>query len=200
MLINLLPHRTWALDRQRKNFATALALAALLGLALAAGLSVWLGHQLDIQKAANQRLTVEITSVDLTLKKIAQANAELVQLNLRVSLLDSWRLKSKMSAFWLQEVADILPDSLYLTALKQDGDKVSIQGVARSNEQVFELLRRIASEGKWLAQAELIEVTQAPLSTDALALTGTPFAMRALLRQAEPPASDGVPAHSNSTP
>jgi type IV pilus assembly protein PilN len=197
MLINLLPHREWALARKRKNFATTLAMAALLGLLLGAGLSVWLGLQLTAQQSANSILKIEISAVDTELKKMAQVNDDLVKLNLRETTLKTLRYDGKVSSALLQEVAALLPDSLYLTALKLEGDKVGIHGVARSNEQVFEFLRLIASEGKWLTQAELIEVTGAPLSMDVLALTGMPFTMRAQLQRTRPTAKpDFVPQPS----
>jgi type IV pilus assembly protein PilN len=183
MLINLLPHRAWALARKRKNFIISLALAALLGLVLAAGVRVWLGQQLSAQMSANSLLTIEISAVDKQLKEMSQVNEEMVKLRLRESTLQALQDERQLSAVWLQELAEHLPDGLYLTALKQDGDKVIVNGMARSDEQVFELLRQIASPGRWLAQAELIEVTGAPLTLDALALTGTPFAMRALLKR-----------------
>ena len=190
MLINLLPHRAWAVARKRKNFMTTLALAALLGLALAAGASVWLGQQLGAQMSANNLLRVEVSAVDKQLKEISQVNDDMLKLRLRESTLLALQDERKLSAAWLQELSEYLPDGLYLTALKQDGDKVIVNGMARSDEQVFELLRQIASPGRWLTQAELIEVTGAPLTLDALALTGTPFAMRAHLKR--PPGRDAA--------
>ncbi len=200
MLINLLPHRAWALARMRRNFATALTIAALLGLLFGTGSSLWMGLQLAAQASANSILINEISAVDAELKKMAQVNEDLVKVSLRESTLETLRHEGKVSAALLQEVADLLPDSLYLTSLKQEGDKVGIHGVARSNEQVFELLRRIGSEGKWLVQAELIEVTGAPLNMDVLALTGTPFAMRALVQRTRPPADPDVVLHPSTAP
>jgi len=183
MLINLLPHRAWALARKRKNFLTSLALAALLGLALAAAATLWFGQQLSAQMSANSLLNKEIAAVDKQLTEMAQLNDEMLKLGLRVSTLQALQDERKLLAAWLQELADDLPDGLYLTALKQDGDKVVVHGMARSDEQVFELLRQMASPARWLTQAELIEVTGTPLTLDALALTGTPFAMRAYLKR-----------------
>ncbi|MDO9279585.1 MAG: PilN domain-containing protein [Polaromonas sp.] len=196
MLINLLPHRKWALARKRKNFATALGMAALLGLVFAVASSVWMGHQLTAQRAANDILKNEIATVDALLKISSQVKADIVKLRLRETTLQAFQGERKMAAFWLQALADSLPDDLYLTALKQEGNKVNIKGLARSNDEVFELLRQVTKRGQWFAQAELIEVTAAPLTLDALALNGTPFAMRALLKQpnekvnAEQPLSD----------
>ncbi len=195
MLINFLPHRKWNLARKRQKFATSLAVAALLGLVLGAGSSVWIGWQLTAQKSDNSLLKNEISAVDKALKKMTLLNEDIVKLKLRETTLQTLRDDGKRSAVWLHEVAANLPDGLYLTALKQDGDKVSIQGVARTNEQVFDFLRRISLESQWLVQAELIEVTSASLSKDDLALTGMAFAMRALLKHIKRPADFDVSQH-----
>ena len=199
MRINLLPHRDWDLARKRQNFATSLGVAALLALVLGAGSNVWLGQQLTAQTSANGILKNEISAVDNVLKKMTQVHEDLVKLNFRETTLQTLRDEGKRSAVWLQEVAEHLPDGLYLTALKQDGEKVSIHGVARTNEQVFELLRRISREGQWLTKVELIEVTAASLNMDALGLTGKPFAMRALLKRIKPQADSDISQHPFAT-
>lgn len=183
MLINLLPHRKWALARKRGNFVTSLMMAALMGLVIAAVCSVWLGQQISGQMLTNNVLRKEITRVDGWLKIMSQLDADIVKLTLRETTLQAFQAKRKMTPVWLKEVVEILPDGLYLTALKQAGDDVNINGVAQSNEEVFELLRRVAQHGQWLAQAELIEVTDTPSTLDALGMTGTPFAIRALLKR-----------------
>jgi type IV pilus assembly protein PilN len=182
MLINLLPHRKWALARKRQKFATSLMMAALLGLVIAAVSSVWLGSQISAQLLTNNVLKKEIASVDGLLNIMAQVEADMVKLKLRETAFQAFQTQRKLPAVWLQEVVENLPDGLYLTALKQAGNDVNINGVARSNEEVFELLRRVARQGQWLAQVELIEVTDASSSLNTLALTGTPFAMRAQLK------------------
>ncbi len=182
MLINLLPHRKWAQARKRKNFANTLVMAALLGVILATGTRVWMAHQLTAQMAANSILKKEIAAVDGLLKITTEAKQDLDKLTQRETTLQDFQADRKRSAVWLQEVVENLPDGLYLTALKQEGSSISINGVARSNEAVFELLRQIASHGQSLGQAELIEVTDKPVTLDPLALTGMPFALRALLK------------------
>jgi type IV pilus assembly protein PilN len=182
MLINLLPHRKWALARKRQNFVTSLMMAALMGLVIAAVSSVWLGHQISGQMLTNNVLRKEITRIDGLHKIMSQLDTDIVKLRRRETTLQAFQAKRKLPAVWLQEVVENLPDGLYLTALKQADNDVNINGVARSNVEVFELLRRVAHQGQWLAQAELIEVTDTPSMLDALALTGTPFAMRARLK------------------
>ena len=182
MMINLLPHREWALARKRKEFSSALLLAALLGLVFAVGTNAWMGQQLRAQLAANSILKKEISGVDRLLNITTQVKDAIAKLTLRETTLQIFQAERQLPTVWLRAVVEDLPDGLYLTSLKQAGNNVNIQGVARSNEEVFDFLSQVARHGEWFDQVELIEVTGAPLMLDALTLTHTPFAMRAMLK------------------
>ena len=194
MLINFLPHREWALER--KKFAVSMAVAALLGLVMAVGLFTWLEQQLRVQREINTVLKQAITAVDVQLKMKAKVNEAIGKLSLRETTLQALQDESQLAAVWLNELVRHLPEGLYVTALKQDGDSVRINGVARSSEEVFALLREMVREGQWLARPELIEVAATPVSWDALAskgtLKGTPFSMKALLNRPDPQAGAKV--------
>jgi type IV pilus assembly protein PilN len=196
MLINFLPHREWALARKRKKFAVSMAVAALLGLVMAVGLFTWLEQQLRVQREINTVLKQAITAVDVQLKMKAKVNEAIGKLSLRETTLQALQDESQLAAVWLNELVRHLPEGLYVTALKQDGDSVRINGVARSSEEVFALLREMVREGQWLARPELIEVAATPVSWDALAskgtLKGTPFSMKALLNRPDPQAGAKV--------
>jgi type IV pilus assembly protein PilN len=186
MLINLLPHRDWALARQRQAWAVSIGLAALAGVLMALGASAWQGRQLTVQQAANSRLQQAIKGVDEQIKHMALTQAELEQLSLRETTLRGVRDESPLAGFLLQELAAHLPDGLYLTAVQQEGDKVRITGIARSGEEVFELLRQMVTAGQWLVRPELIEVAAAPAAKSRPgAPVGTPFAVRAFLQRPE---------------
>jgi len=193
MLINLLPHRDWALARKRQAWAVSLGLAALAGALMALGASTWQARQLTAQQADNSRLQQAIKGVDEQLKHMALTQAELEQLSLREKTLRGVRDESPLAGFLLQELAAHLPDGLYLTAVQQEGDKVRISGMARSGEEVFELLRQMVTGGQWLVRPELIEVAAAPAAPSRLnAPVGTPFAVRAFLQRPELPLAAGV--------
>ena len=186
MLINLLPHRQWAMARKRQSWAMSMGLAALLGVLIAVGASTWLALQLAEQRTASRSLQQAIAALDGQLKDKAQVNTAMAQLRLRETTLQDLRDESQLAGILLQELAAHLPDGLYLTALRQDGDKVRISGAARSGEEVFALMRQIVSGGQWLARPELIEVAAAPTASVRQGEpVGTPFSMRALLQRPE---------------
>ena len=198
MLINLLPHRQWALARQRKTWAISMGLAALLGVLMAVGASAWLARQLVAQKAANSSLQQAITELEGQIKLKAQVKADLGQLSLRETALQDLRDESQLAGVLLQELAAHLPDGLYVTAMQQEGNKVRINGVARSGEEVFELLRQMVSDGQWLARPELIEVAAPAALLRQGAPVGTPFSMRAWLKRPVLAADAGAQLHSSA--
>ena len=199
MLINLLPHRQWALVRKRKEFAISIGLSALAGVLIAVGISAWLARQLAAQKAANNSLQQAIAMVDAQLKLKVQVKADIGQLSLRETTLQNLRDESRMAGVLLQELAANLPEGLYVTAMKQDGDKVLINGMARSGEEVFGLLRQLVSDGQWLARPELIEVAAAPAGPLRQgAPVGTPLSMRAWLKRPELTSDGEAQLHSSA--
>jgi type IV pilus assembly protein PilN len=63
-----------------------------------------------------------------------------------------------MPVHLLNELVHQLPDGVYLTAVKQDNQTVTLTGVAQSNERVSELLRNLGNKSPWLARPELVEI------------------------------------------
>jgi len=198
MLINLLPHRQWALARQRKAFATSMGFAALLGVLIAVGISAWQAHRLAAQRAANSSLQQAIAALDGQIKRKLQFKVATDQLRMRETTLQDLQDESRLAAILLRELAEHLPDGLYVTALKQDGDKVHINGVARSGEEVFELLRQMVSDGQWLARPELIEVAAPTASVLQGEPVGTPFSVRVWLKRPELPFDGEAQRHSSA--
>lgn len=186
MMINLLPHRQWAMARQRKAFASAMALAVLVGVFVGIGIFSWLAHQLAQQRATSSSLQRAIAVLDGQLKDKVQVTTAMAQLRLRQTTLQDLRDESQLATMLLQELAAHLPPGLYLTALTQDGDMVRIDGAAQSGEEVFALLRQMVIGGQWLVRPELIEVTAASVAAVRQGEpVGTPFSIRVWLQRPE---------------
>jgi type IV pilus assembly protein PilN len=184
MLINLLPHRAWARTRKRKAFFMSIWLSAMVGVLVAFGASAWLARQLEAQSVTNSSLQQAIAAVDGQLKLMSEVKVDLGLLAQRETTLQDLQEEGQLTGFFMRELAAHLPIGLYVTAMKQDGDKVHINGAARSGEEVFELLRQIVSGGQWIARPALIEVAAAPAALLSQGVpAGTPFSMQAWLQR-----------------
>ncbi len=164
ILINLLPHREAARKRRRDGFQMALLASVAAGAAIAGGVYLWYQGQIEDQQGRNTYLQSELKKVDEQIKEIALIESEITALRARQKAVEDLQADRNLPVHLLNEVSRQLPDGVYLTALKQQDQSVSIQGVAQSNERVSELLRALAANTPWLAKPELVDITSSTLS------------------------------------
>jgi type IV pilus assembly protein PilN len=63
-----------------------------------------------------------------------------------------------MPVYLLTELVHQLPEGVYISSLRQEGQNVALQGVAQSNERVSELLRNLGNNSPWFTRPELVEI------------------------------------------
>jgi type IV pilus assembly protein PilN len=162
ILINLLPHREAAREKQKKQFFSQLILSALLGAVIAGAGYLWLGQQISEQQDRNRQLRDQTAILDNEIKDIAGLQAQIASVRARQTAVENLQADRNMPVHLLNEVVSRLPDGIFLQSLKQDGQNVLLSGVAQSQERVSELLRNMANEESlWLGQPELIEIVSA---------------------------------------
>lgn len=158
ILINLLPHREMARKRARQAFNVALVAAAVAGVVLAGLGYLWLQNQIDGQRDRNNMLTGEIAKLDQEIKEVASLQAEIAALKARQQAVEDLQADRNMPVHLLNEAVTQLPDGLYLTRIKQEGQNVLLDGVAQSNERVSEFLRNLSRRSDWITKPELVEI------------------------------------------
>jgi type IV pilus assembly protein PilN len=60
--------------------------------------------------------------------------------------------------YLMDELAQQVPEGVYLKSFKQDGQRVLLNGYAQSNERVSEFLRNLSNNSAWLERPDLIEI------------------------------------------
>ncbi|OQW87283.1 MAG: fimbrial protein [Rhodoferax ferrireducens] len=158
ILINLLPHREAARKRRKDMFNAGLGLSALTGAVIAGLIFLWFHAQISDQQDKNQILKSEITRFDSQIKDIAGLEAEIAALRARQQAVEDLQADRNMPVHLLTELVKQLPEGVYINSMRQDGQKVALQGVAQSNERVSELLRNLGTQSAWLTRPELIEI------------------------------------------
>ena len=154
--VNLLPyHAERRADKRKKVFMS-------LGAAAAAGaVMVFLGgmvidHQTEEAQRINGVLTQKNAEMDKQIVEVNTLKKDIEDLLQRQQAVESLQNERNRPVQLLEELVRQVPEGVYLTALKQDGDKFTISGVAQSNERVSDLLRNLGSV-PWLDHAELGE-------------------------------------------
>ncbi len=159
ILINLLPHREEARKRRKEAFQATMFASLLLGLAIAGAIYWWFQIMITDQQNKNAFLQQEIKVLEGQIKEIASIEDEIASLRARQKAVEDLQSDRNLPVHLLTELVKQLPDGVYVTAIRQSGQTITMQGMAQSNERVSELLRNLASNTPWLAKPELVEIT-----------------------------------------
>ena len=158
ILINLLPHRQERRQRRKIAFFAGLGAAAVAGLVIIALWWFVLQHLISNQQQRNQFLGAEITRLEAQIKDIATLKAEIEALKARQKAVEDLQTDRNVPVRLLNELVKQTPEGVYLTAIKQTGNVVAVNGVAQTNERVSEFLRNTAYNSEWLTRPELVEI------------------------------------------
>ncbi len=152
--INLLPWREEQRQEQTRQFATVTALSMALTAAIIFMVHVTFSNQIDHQKYRNKILQTEITTLDASLKQIEALEETKEQLLARMDVIQSLQQQRPQIVHLFDDFVRTVPEGIYLTKIKQQGEQLTIKGVAESNGRVSAYMRNIdASE--WMATPKL---------------------------------------------
>jgi len=157
ILINLLPHREERRQRRKIAFFAGLGAAAVAGLAV---VGVWylVVQQMTVaQQERNQFLQVEIAKLDAQIKDIATLKAEIASLIARQKAVEDLQVDRNLPVHLLNELVKQTPEGIYFATVRQDGQTLTVSGIAQTQERISELLRNTAYNSAWLVKPELIE-------------------------------------------
>ena len=132
ILINLLPHREAARKLRRDIFNVSLAVSALVGGLMAGIIFLWFQAQIADQQGKNQMLQSEIKRFDEQIKDIAGLESEIAALRARQKAVEDLQADRNLPVHLLTEVVKQLPDGVYISSLKQEGQSVTLVGTAQS--------------------------------------------------------------------
>jgi len=161
--INLLPHREEKRKARRQQFVLLAALSAL------AGLVVWfVGHTIitgyvEAQEAKNAFLKREIAVLDKEIAEIKGLREQAESLLSRKQVIESLQTNRTETVQIFNELAQQMPEGIYLKSLKQTGLKINLAGFAQSNARVSNLMRNLEASPH-LEKADLVEVKAAVLN------------------------------------
>lgn len=161
ILINLLPHREEKRRQRKRAFFASLAACALAGVVI---VGIWysvLQQMTSAQESRNAFLNAEIARLDTQIKDIATLRAEIEALKARQKAVEDLQTDRNVPVHLLNELVAQTPEGVYLTAIRQSGNVVSINGIAQTNERVSEFLRNGLYNSPWLEKPELVEIKAA---------------------------------------
>jgi type IV pilus assembly protein PilN len=162
--INLLPWREELRQEQTRRFTTITVLSMVLTGAIIFLVHATFNNQIDHQKFRNKMLKDEITRLDESLKQIATLEETKEQLLARMDVIQSLQQRRPQIVHLFDDFVRTVPEGIYLTNIKQEGERLTIEGVAESNGRVSAYMRNIdASEWMSTPKLKVIETKKGTL-------------------------------------
>lgn len=155
--INLLPYREALQSKQKKQFQTLLAVAALIGIGLAVLGYIAIDSRVSSQDARNQVLKDGINKLDGEIKQIAQLQDERKNFTARQEKVEELSNKRFEAARILDTLNTLAPLGLYITSIEaQDANTYVINGKAFSDAKTAAFMN--ALPGQLFTTPELLNI------------------------------------------
>jgi type IV pilus assembly protein PilN len=158
--INLLPHREERRKRARQHFMTVSMGTAIVGAALAFLMYQYYERQISVQNDRNAFLAGEIKKLGKDIAEITELRNQIQALLARKQIIETLQADRAQTVHLLEQMVRQMPEGVYLTSMKQTGQRVHVIGYAQSNARVSTLMRNFEAS-PWLAQPLLVEVKSA---------------------------------------
>ncbi|MES2578924.1 MAG: PilN domain-containing protein [Pseudomonadota bacterium] len=157
MRINLLPHRQLKRAERQRQFGLMALMAA-----VAAGAVVFMGWtylsaKKDSQIERNGRLEQAIGQLDKEIADIKDLKDQISNVLERKQIVENLQTNRSQSVVILDELSRQLPEGLYLKSIKQQGNLITLEGVADTNARVATIVRNL-SVSNWMESPNLIEI------------------------------------------
>jgi type IV pilus assembly protein PilN len=187
--INLLPWRDAQRKQKRQEFILSIG-AAIATAALVTLIGRWqMSAAIEHQQQRNQILTDAIAQLDKKIEEINGLENQKRRLLARMEIIETLQRSRPVIVHVFDELVRTLPEGVYLTYLKGQGDKLEIRGIAQSSTRVSAFMRNI-DNSQWLADPSL----QVVETKGRDAGRGADFTMFAKLRNQTPSADDAETA------
>ncbi|WNW13002.1 PilN domain-containing protein [Pseudomonas sp. DTU_2021_1001937_2_SI_NGA_ILE_001] len=181
--INLLPWREQLREERKKRFITALVGVLVIAVAIVLLVDQTLSRAIDAQNARNAYLQGQLTQLDARIKEISELKSRRKQLLERMKIIQDLQGNRPIIGRVFDQLVRTLPDGVYFTDVKMNGNLIAINGVADSNNRVSDLMRNLDASD-WLETPVLIEVkANATDQTNVFQLT---------VRQTQPADAEGA--------
>lgn len=143
--INLLPWREQERKIRRREFGVAAGGAVVAAIIFALGGKLVYSSWIDAQTEKNNLLKKEIVKLDSQIADIQDLENRKQRLVARMEIIEKLQRKRPEIVHQFDELVHTVPDGVYLTAIKQNGNKLEIRGVAQSSTRVSTFMRNIDS-------------------------------------------------------
>ncbi len=155
--INLLPWRVKERERRNNIFFVIAGFCGAVTFASMYGVQHFFDSKVDSQEARNTFLQNQIGLMQSQLNEIQELDTKKEKLLERMNVVQMLQAQRPQAVHLFHEVAETLPDGIYLTSISQSQNRVSIEGQTDSNARVSNYMRSL-NKSDWLTQPRLEEI------------------------------------------
>lgn len=189
--INLLPWRAERRKQRQKEFGLMLGVSALAGLLLWFLVNAYYNAQISGQQERNRFLEQQIVEVDKQITEIEELDRQKARLLARKEVIEQLQANRSQMVHLFDSLVRTIPDGVILTGIKQEGEKLTMEGRSQSNSRVSTYMRSLEGSG-WMTKPDLSVIE----ARDGVA--GLPYAFTLSVQLANPNQpkdedGDGVP-------
>ena len=159
--INLLPWRDERRAELKKEFLAVLGAVALFGLLIIFAVDLFFSSQIQNQKERNNYLAGNIESLNKQVEEIRDMQRKRTQLLDRMKVIQELQGNRPIIVRILDQLVRTVPDGVFYTDLKSSEQKITIVGIAESNNRVSSLMRRL-NASDWFGEPNLEGVRAEP--------------------------------------
>ena len=158
--INLLPWREQERKLRRREFLVAAGAAVLASVVLIGVGKLMYTSWTDAQIEKNNLLKREIVKLDAQIADIQDLENRKQRLVARMEIIEKLQSSRPKVVHLFDELVKQVPEGIYLTQIKQNGNRLEIHGVAQSSTRVSTFMRNIDGSA-WLTNPVLQVVESA---------------------------------------
>ena len=190
--INLLPWRAERRERRKREFFTHLVIAFVAAVVLVLLWGFWVSLRIGNQNERNDYLTGQITQLDAKITEIQNLQKVKDHLLARKRIVEKLQSSRSQMVHLFDQIVQTIPAGARVTGLKQQGDKLTLDGVAQSNATVAQYMRNIEAS-PWMGPTTLVSTTNVHNDTN------TPYEFELVVTLTTPKTDDnGAPASGSS--
>jgi len=156
-LINLRPWREdRRKERQQRFTATSLVFALIAG-GLVFGAGFYIESQTVKQKQRNDYMRQEMAKLDVKIREIKELKTQRERLLERLQAIQDLQGNRPVIVRVFDELVRVLPEELYYTTVSRAGERLSVNGRAKANKDVSQLMRSL-DRSPWFSEPNLSSV------------------------------------------
>jgi type IV pilus assembly protein PilN len=191
--VNLLPHRELKRAARRQLFYALCVVSAVVGGAIVLAVGLFINGEITSQNNSNTYIKKKNLELDAEIKEIAKLRDEIESLKARQKAVEDLQGDRNLPVHVLDELVKTTPEGIYLRSLKQQGTRVTLNGLAANNAKVADYVRNLGNNSPWLTAPDLVEIKATIIGTGAAAKRLNEFTLAVSIRRPKEPEAPVTP-------